>query len=231
MYAKIIDNTLQYPQADEFRGIPHWETNDAALRRRQYLPLVGETSPREGYTATPSRWHVVQQSETRIEPRQQTVEDYEKDEETGESRKVGEHTEMVDTEITVDTSYIQIDDWQYTELPPPPEPPQPSEEVRQATAAIINRIAELVLNYDAIEDAKALDNFNIENLLALAKAKNVTPQDMALLKEDLVLLKTDLEGKMDATWYQIWNGWLKGAIAEALRNMVNKRKAASAAGK
>ena len=108
------------------------------------------------------------------------------------------------------------------------EPSQPlvSEEVRQATAAIINRIAELVLNYDAIEDAKALDNFNIENLLALAKAKNVTLEDMALLKEDLVLLKTDLEGKMDATWYQIWNGWLKGAIAEALRNMVQKRSAA-----
>ena len=108
------------------------------------------------------------------------------------------------------------------------EPSQPlvSEEVRQATAAIINRIAELVLNYDAIEEAKALDNFNIENLLALAKAKNVTPEDMASLKEDLVLLKTDLEGKMDATWYQIWNGWLKGAIAEALRNMVQKRSAA-----
>jgi hypothetical protein len=132
---------------------------------------------------------------------------------------------MVDTEITVDTSYIQIDEWQYTENPPEPEPPQPSEEVCQATAAIINRIAELVMNYDAIEDAKALDNFNIENLLALAQAKNVTPEDMASLKEDLVLLKTDLEGKMDATWYQIWNGWLKGAIADALQNLVRQRSA------
>lgn len=108
------------------------------------------------------------------------------------------------------------------------EPSQPlvSEEVRQATAAIINRIAELVLNYDAIEEAKALDNFNIENLLALAKAKNVTPEDMALLKQDIVLLKTDLEGKWDANWYTIWNGWLKGAIAEALRNMAKNRSAA-----
>ena len=113
----------------------------------------------------------------------------------------------------------EIDEAEWVE----PEQAAISEEVRQATAAIINRIAELVLNYDAIEDAKALDNFNIENLLALAKAKNVTPEDMALLKEDLVLLKTDLEGKMDATWYQIWNGWLKGAIAEALRNMAKTR--------
>ena len=226
MYAKIIDNALQYPQASEFRGIPHWETNEGAVRRKGYLPLVGTPEPREGYSATPATWHVVEQSTTRTEPRQQTVEDWETDEETGESRKVGEHTEMVDTEITVDTSYIQIDSFEYTELPPPPEPPQPSEEVRQATAAIINRIAELVVGYDAIDDVKALENVNIESLLALAAQKGVTPEDMAKLKEDIVLLKTDLEGKMDATWYQIWNGWLKGAIAEALRNMAQKRSAA-----
>ena len=120
------------------------------------------------------------------------------------------------------SEWREIDEAEWAE----PSHPLVSEEVRQATAAIINRIAELVLNYDAIEEAKALDNFNIENLLALAKAKNVTPEDMALLKEDLVLLKTDLEGKMDATWYQIWNGWLKGAIAEALRNMAKNRSAA-----
>ena len=225
-YAKDAGVSLQFATDSEFRMIPNWRTNEAAVRRKGYLPLVGTPEEREGYTATPFAWHVVVQSATRIEPRQQTVEDYETDEETGESRKVGEHTEMVDTEITVDTSYIQVDEWEYVELPPPPEPPQPSEEVVQATAAIINRIAELVLNYDAIEEAKALDNFNIESLLALAKAKNVTPEDMASLKEDLVLLKTDLEGKMDATWYQIWNGWLKGAIAEALRNMAKNRSAA-----
>ena len=105
------------------------------------------------------------------------------------------------------------------------EPSQPlvSEEVRQATAAIINRIAALVVAYDAIDDVKAMETINIESLLALAAEKGVTDEDMALLKEDIVLLKTDLEGKMDATWYQIWNGWLKGAIAEALRNMAKKR--------
>lgn len=226
MYAKIIDNALQFPQASEFLGVPNYMLNDQALRRKSYLPLVGEAEPRDGYSATPSAWHVVEQSATRTEPRQQTVEDYEEDSETHESRKVGEHTEMVDTEITVDTSFIQIDEWEYTELPPPPEPPQPSEEVVQATAAIINRIAELVVGYDAIDDVKALENVNIESLLALAAQKGVTDADMAKLKEDIVLLKTDLEGKMDATWYQIWNGWLKGAIAEALRNMAKKRSAA-----
>lgn len=233
MYAKIIDNALQYPAASEFAGIPHWEGNDSAQRRRGYLPLVGTPEEREGYTATPSAWHVVQQSATRIEPRREDpvtkepfMEDImEEDLETHEMKKVGEQQVTREVPVEFDTSYIQIDDWQYTELPPPPEPEQPSEEVVQATAAIINRIAKLVLDYDAVEDAKALDNFNIENLLALAQAKNVKPEDMALLKEDLVLLKTDLEGKMDATWYQIWNGWLKGAIADALQNLVRQRTA------
>ena len=235
MYAKIIDNALQYPQAIEFAGIPHYETNDSAQRRRQYLPLIGEAEPREGYSATPSSWHVVEQSTTRIEPRREDpvtkepfMEDImEEDPETHEMKKVGERQVTREVPVEFDTSYIQIDDWQYTELPPPPEPSQPSEEVVQATTAIINRIAELVVGYDAIDDVKALENVNIESLLALAAQKVVTDADMAKLKEDIVLLKTDLEGKMDATWYQIWNGWLKGAIAEALRNMANKRKAAA----
>lgn len=121
----------------------------------------------------------------------------------------------------------EIDEAEWVE----PEQAAISEEVRQATAAIINRIAELVIGYDAVDDVKALENVNIESLLALAAQKGVTESDMARLKEDIVLLKTDLEGKMDANWYQIWNGWLKGAIAEALRNMAQKRMAAKAAAK
>lgn len=111
------------------------------------------------------------------------------------------------------------------------EPSQPlvSEEVRQATTAIINRIAALVVAYDAIEDVKAMETINIESLLALAAEKGVTEEDMAKLKEDIVLLKTDLEGKMDANWYQIWNGWLKGAIADAMHHIEEALQAAAVA--
>ena len=233
MYAKIIDNALQYPQAIEFRGVPNYTTNESCMRRHGYLPLVGTPEERDGYTATPSAWHVVEQSATRIEPRREDpvtkepfMEDImEEDPETHEMKKVGEQQVTREVPVEFDTSYIQVDEWEYTELPPPPEPPQPSEEVVQATAAIINRIAELVVGYDAIDDVKALENVNIESLLALAAQKGVTPEDMAKLKEDIVLLKTDLEGKMDATWYQIWNGWLKGAIADALQNLVRQRSA------
>lgn len=97
--------------------------------------------------------------------------------------------------------------------------PAVPEDAQAATLAIINRIAALVIAYNAVEDVKAMETINIESLLALAAEKGVTEEDMAKLKEDIVLLKTDLEGKMDANWYQIWNGWLKGAIANALQNM------------
>jgi len=97
--------------------------------------------------------------------------------------------------------------------------PAVPEDAQAATLAIINRIAALVIAYNAVEDVKAMETINIESLLALATEKGVTEEDMAKLKEDIVLLKTDLEGKMDANWYQIWNGWLKGAIAEALQHI------------
>lgn len=123
-WAKDIGGTLQYPTAEEFRGIPNWDTNEPACRKRGYLPLVGEAEPREGYDAVPSAWHKVEQSITRIEPRQAIAEDWETDPETGERRKIGEHTEMVDTEIALDKSYIQVDAWDYVPIPvPPPEPP------------------------------------------------------------------------------------------------------------
>jgi hypothetical protein len=118
---------------------------------------------------------------------------------------------VVDTWRYVDDGSAIRKVWQYKPAVP--------EDAQAAMTAIINRIAALVVAYDAIEDVKAMETVNIESLLALAAEKGVTEEDMAKLKEDIVLLKTDLEGKMDANWYGIWNGWLKGAIAEALRNM------------
>ncbi len=123
-YAKIENDVLVYATAADFPSIPHWDTHESAVRRKGFLPVAGEAEPREGYEAVPSAWHTVAQSITRIEPRQTIVEDWETDPETGERRKVGEHTEMQDTEITLDKSYIQVDSWDYVPIPvPPPEPP------------------------------------------------------------------------------------------------------------
>lgn len=118
---------------------------------------------------------------------------------------------VVDTWRYVDDGSVIRKEWQYKPAVP--------EDAQAAMTAIINRIATLVIKYNAVEDVKAMETINIESLLALAAEKGVTDEDMAKLKEDIVLLKTDLEGKMDANWYGIWNHWLKGAIAEAMRHI------------
>lgn len=58
-YAKDNNGILKYPTEAEFPGIPNWWQHDYQLRKRCYLPLVGEAEPREGYTAEPSTWHTV----------------------------------------------------------------------------------------------------------------------------------------------------------------------------
>ena len=224
MYAKIIDNALQYPQASEFRGVPNYATNEPCMRRHGYLPLVGTPESREGHTATPSAWHVVEQSATRIEPRQHTVEDYEKDEETGELRKVGEHTEMVDTEITVDTSYIQIDEWQYTELPPEPEPEQP-EDISAQLQQVISLIMFYCDKYGATEELLTLDEINIPALEGLIQKYNVTVEDQSIIMTKVQLIVLDIMARLRATWYDIWNEKVK----PALNNILQQRRMAAGA--
>ena len=123
-YAKEVENKLQYPEQSEFPGVPNWQTHEPLLRSHGYLPLVGEPEPPEGYSATPATWHIEHKTGRRTEPRPYTVEDWETDPETGERRKTGEHTEWRDTEIEYDTSYIQVDKWDYEPVPVPP-PPEP----------------------------------------------------------------------------------------------------------
>lgn len=128
-YARSTDNTLVYPQPGEFPNIPNALSNDALLRRSGYLPLVGEPESREGFTASPARWHMVEQTETRTEPRQ-AFEDVvqalpvegapEGEEPQTELRVVGQRMVMVDTEVKADTSYIQVDEWSYEAVPEPP---------------------------------------------------------------------------------------------------------------
>jgi len=221
-YAKEVNNELQYAVDSDFIGIPNWRSNPQACRRKNFLPLVGEPEPREGYTATPSRWHVVQQSETRIEPRQTIVEDWETDQETGERRKVGEHTEMVDTEITIDTSYIQIDEWQYTENPPEPEPEQ-QEDISAQLEQVKDLIMSVAEKYHAEEAIMSMDDFNIPAIEQLIEQYEVTDEDKAKISYAVNFVVLDLMGKIRMTWYDIWNERVKPALNEMFR----QRKAAT----
>ena len=203
-YAKDAGGALQFATDSEFRMIPNWRTNEAEVRRKGYLPLV-------------------QQSATRIEPRQHTVEDWETDEETGERRKTGEHTEMVDTEITVDTSYIQIDSFEYTELPPEPEPEQP-EDISAQLQQVISLIMYYCDKYGATEEMLSIEDVNIAALTALIAKYEVSAEDQSAITNQILLIVLDIMGKLNATWYTIWNDTVK----PALNHIHNTRKAAEA---
>ena len=105
IYAKDENQKLTYPDPAEFPGIPNVLQCEPALRAAGYMPLIGDPEDREGYNAEPSAWHVETMAMTRIEPRQVAP----------------GSVEMVDTEITLDASYIQVDEWAYTEAPDEPE--------------------------------------------------------------------------------------------------------------
>ena len=57
MYAKYLDEyNVQYPTEEEFAGILNWMFHDGQLRKRHYVPLLGEPEEREGAVATPARF-------------------------------------------------------------------------------------------------------------------------------------------------------------------------------
>ena len=88
-YARDNNGSLEYPQDDDFAGVSNWRTNDQALRRRKFLPLRGLAEHREGYVAT--------------SPKSWHV--------------VAQSSRRFD--VIVDTSYIQIDEWDYVPAPDP----------------------------------------------------------------------------------------------------------------
>lgn len=215
-WARDNGGTLQYPTPEEFRGIPNYETNEPACRKRGYMPLVGEAEPREGYEAVPHEWHKVEQSVTRIEPRQTIVEDWETDPETGERRKIGEHTEMVDTEITLDKSYIQVDAWVWSKIPDPIPPDTTDRD--NAEKAIVAAIVALAKEYDALSELKDMDDITIPNLRELATAKGVADGVFDALVTKLTPYKWQLEAVNGTTWAQCWEG-LKSRFAQWVREL------------
>lgn len=218
-YAKDTGGSLQFATDSEFRMIPNWRTNEAAVRRKGYLPLVGTPEQREGYSATPSAWHVVQQFTTRIEPRREDpvtkkpfMEDImEEDPETHEMKKVGERQVTREVPVEFDTSFIQVDSWEYQELPPEPEPKQP-EDISDQLQQVINLIVFYCDKYGATEELLSLEDVNIATLTALIQKYEVTSEDQSAITNQILLIVLDIMGKLNATWYTIWNDTVKPAL-------------------
>ena len=104
-YAKDNGQTLSYPTDEEFAGVVNWRENDKVLRMKGYKPLEGTAQHQEGKEAQPKTWHVVSQSTTVTEQRQ--------------VKENGSYV-LKPVPVTVDTSYIQIDTWEYTDIPSDP---------------------------------------------------------------------------------------------------------------
>ena len=226
-YAKIVDNALVYPQASEFVGIPHWEQHDYQLRKRHYMPLQGTPEEREGYTPAPATWHIVEQSVTRVEPRREDpvtkepfMEDImEEDPETHEMKKVGERQVTRDTPVEFDTSYIQVDTWEYTPIPVPEPEPVPDTTLRDnAEKAIVSAIMELAVKYDALSDLADMTDITIPNLQALAASKNVPQEEFGALITALTPYKWQLEAVTGGTWADCWEG-LKSRFSQWMQEL------------
>ena len=226
-YAKDENNTLIYPTASEFAGIPHWEQHDFQLRKRHYKPLIGTPEEREGYTASPATWHTVEQSITRTEPRREDpvtkepfMEDImEEDPETHEMKKVGERQVTRDTPVTVDTSYIQIDTWNYTAIPEPePEPVLDTTLRDNAEKAIVSAIMGLADKYNALSDIAGMQDITIPNLQALAAGKGVPKEEFGALITALTPYKWQLEAVTGGTWAECWEG-LKSRFVQWMQEL------------
>ena len=85
--------------------------------------------------------------------------------------------------------------------------------------------AERTHRYGATEELLSLDDVNIESLTALINKYEVVPEDQNAIMVKIQLIVLDLMGKLDQTWYEIWNDKVK----PALNHIHNTRNVASAA--
>ena len=98
---------------------------------------------------------------------------------------------------------------------------------REAASDITPRLQEVIgiimfyaEKYGATEELLALDDVNIESLTALINKYEVVPEDQNAIMVKIQLIVLDLMGKLDQTWYEIWNNKVK----PALNSIVQARK-------
>lgn len=92
-------------------------------------------------------------------------------------------------------------------------------------AVQLQRVAQLILyycdRYNATEELLSLDDINIEALTALIEKYQVLAEDKSAIMTQVLMIVLDLMGKLDETWYTIWNTRVK----PALNSILQQRKA------
>lgn len=225
----ISETEVSYPNPADFRGVPNWQTHDALLRSRGYLPLQNEPEEREGYTAEPSRYELVQQTKSVTRSKQVVVPDYEMDpehpdvfvlNEHGEKIKSGEHTEYQPFTEEVDDSFVRVVAWTYEPiLEPEPEPESDTSRRDAAEEAIVRLIAGLAIKYNAVADVLAMTHPTIESLISLAADKGVPAEELGALITAITPHKWNLEAIQGTLWSECWEG-LSSRLPQIVQKVV-----------
>lgn len=224
-YAKYISETeIEYPQASSFAGVPHWETHDILLRRKEFVPLRGIPDERDGFQTVLDKFSFTKQTVTRIEPRREDpvthqpfIEDVmEEDPETHEMKKVGEQQVTREVPVEFDDSYITVLEYHYEELPPEPEPEQP-EDISAQLQQVRDLIMSMAEKYHAEEAIMQMEDFNIPAIEQLIEQYEVSDEDKAKISYAVNFVVLDLMGKIRMTWFDIWNDMVKPALNEMFR--------------
>jgi hypothetical protein len=95
---------------------------------------------------------------------------------------------------------------------------------------VIEIITHYADNYGATQELLAMDDINIETLDALIAKYNVSDKDKNDIMFRVQMIVLDLMGKLDFTWYDIWNGRIKPGIANAMRSMANNAQTSGGEG-
>jgi hypothetical protein len=66
--------------------------------------------------------------------------------------------------------------------------------------------------YGATEELLAIEDINIAALTALIAKYQVTAEDQSAITNQILLIVLDIMGKLNATWYTIWNDTVKPAL-------------------
>ena len=121
----------------------------------------------------------------------------------------------------IESDHIDIVRWDYRAIPPEPKPD--TTERDNAEKAIVGRIAQLAVKYDALEDlVNLMDDLTIPNLLALAAEKEVTEADMQAVKADVAILVLDLMAKEGGDWSSCWEG-MKSRFQQWLEELLSSQ--------
>lgn len=127
--------------------------------------------------------------------------------------------EAVPVEFAPEEECIRVLRWDYRAIPPEPEPD--TTERDDAEKAIVGRIAQLAVKYDALSDLAELE-LTIPNLLQLAADKEVTDADLQAVKSDVAILVLDLMAKEGGDWASCWEG-MKSRFQQWLEELLSSQ--------